>query len=54
MKNSSETESSARIHDNIPNSSQPSSDMVMQMEACSLGEIPPNLNEDHNSEGLER
>ena len=54
MKNSSEKETSVRINDSISNSGQPSSDIVMQLEACSLGEIPPNLNEDLISQALDR
>ena len=54
MKNSNEPGSSARTNENKPNSSQLSSNIVMQMEACSLGEIPPNFNEENISQGLER
>ena len=52
MKCVSETGGSASITDNIPNSRKLPSDMVMQLEACSLGEIPPI--EENISQGLER
>ena len=46
MKNSSSAGSTTRGNDSVSNSGQLTSDMVVQMEACSLGEIPPNLSEE--------
>ena len=54
MKNSGAAGASERSNDSISNSDPFATDMVVQMEACSLGEIPPNLTEELVSQSLER